>query len=510
MVRFRLSLPGALFALLLGLLAPAAVPAIPRAETAESPARLEDLRARADKGDSDAERRLGELYLNGDMVPRDLDEGVRWARASAEHGNVFGETLLAKLYLAGIGVPKDFVTAAKWYRLAAEKGHAPAQNQIGLLHQLGLGVTQDFAEALKWYRLAAKQHLAAAENNIGAIYAKGQGVAQDNVEAAKWYRAAAMRGNGIGQFNLASYYRQGLGLPKDNLLAYFWYNVAGSRLAASQQQSAARARDAVALQLTAAQVARAQQLARAWKPGQEITAIDVDPKPAIRRSRDIDHRAAESSRSRSGQARASGTGFLVSRAGHVLTNAHVAGACSALEAHRVGEPAVKAELVAQDRQNDLALIKLPIAAPQVASFRGDPGVRMGDTVVEFGFPLNGTLASDGNLTIGFVSALAGLRDDSRFMQFSAPVQPGNSGGPLVDGGGSVVGVVTGKLDAVRVAAATGDIPQNANFAIKGSVARAFLDANGIAYRLAQSQPEMRPADVGEIARGFTVLVRCWK
>ncbi len=128
----------------------------------------------------------------------------------------------------------------------------------------------------------------------------------------------------------------------------------------------------------------------------------------------------------------------------------------------------------------------------------------------FGYPLYGALASQGNLTVGVISALAGLGDDSRVMQISAPVQPGNSGGPLLDMSGNVVGVVTAKIDAIRVAELIGDIPQNVNFAIKASVVLAFLDSHDVNYRTETSDRILSAADVADRAKRFTVLVECWK
>jgi hypothetical protein len=78
----------------------------------------------------------------------------------------------------------------------------------------------------------------------------------------------------------------------------------------------------------------------------------------------------------------------------------------------------------------------------------------------------------------------------------------------VDAAGNLVGVVTSKLNALKTAAITGDVPQNVNFAIKASVARDFLDANNVAYRTASSNRELRPSDVAERARRFTFLVEC--
>ena len=106
--------------------------------------------------------------------------------------------------------------------------------------------------------------------------------------------------------------------------------------------------------------------------------------------------------------------------------------------------------------------------------------------------------------------MAGIGDDFRFLQISAPVQPGNSGGPLLDASGNVIGVVTAKLNALRIAKSTGDVPQNVNFAVKSSVIRLFLDGLGIAYSESSSDVRLEAADVGERAKKFTVLLECWR
>ena len=131
-------------------------------------------------------------------------------------------------------------------------------------------------------------------------------------------------------------------------------------------------------------------------------------------------------------------------------------------------------------------------------------------MVVVGFPLMGLLASGANITTGVVSAMAGLGDDSRMLQITAPVQPGNSGGPLLDQTGNVVGVVVAKLNALIVARRTGDIPQNVNFAIKGSVVRTFLDVNAVKYAIAPSNSTFDAATIGEHAVNFTVPIECLK
>ena len=202
-----------------------------------------------------------------------------------------------------------------------------------------------------------------------------------------------------------------------------------------------------------------------------------------------------------------GSGVVIGIHGEVLTNAHVVKQCTRITVRSSAQDSAVALVLARDDKNDLAVVRSSTPLSQVATFRDGP-VRAGDAVVALGYPLVGLLATTANLTVGNVSALAGLGDDSRYLQISAPVQPGNSGGPLLDASGHLVGVVTAKLDAALVARFTGDIPQNVNFALKAEVVRTFLDSNGIAYHSAPSDKQLSPADVGDIARPFTLRIEC--
>ena len=134
--------------------------------------------------------------------------------------------------------------------------------------------------------------------------------------------------------------------------------------------------------------------------------------------------------------------------------------------------------------------------------------RLGEEVTVAGFPLQGLL-SGLSITNGNVSRLSGLAGDTRLLQVSAPVQPGNSGGPLLDASANVIGMVVSKLDALRVAKATGDIPQNVNFALNANVLRGFLDANDVAYADGASLRPLSPTEVADRAARFTVLIECW-
>jgi S1-C subfamily serine protease len=128
--------------------------------------------------------------------------------------------------------------------------------------------------------------------------------------------------------------------------------------------------------------------------------------------------------------------------------------------------------------------------------------------VAIGYPFRGLLTSDFTVTTGIVSSLSGILNDTRFLQISAAVQPGNSGGPLLASSGEVVGVVAAKLDALKIIKATGNIPENINFAIKTGALRDFLDNSAVSYQTADSKTELKTADIARNARAFTLLVSC--
>jgi S1-C subfamily serine protease len=206
----------------------------------------------------------------------------------------------------------------------------------------------------------------------------------------------------------------------------------------------------------------------------------------------------------------SGTGFVVSASGHVVTNNHVIDGCVGdIKGNLTGDASMVLRVVSSDANNDLALLQ----APSTATFKDyarirDRSIRSGDSVVVIGFPFHGLLTSDFTVTTGIVSSLSGLRNDTRFLQISAPVQPGNSGGPLFDTTGQIVGVVTAKIPALRIAAATGNIPENINFAIKTGALRDFLDNSVVPYQTAEPRGEIKTTDIAGNARPYTMLISC--
>jgi S1-C subfamily serine protease len=270
-----------------------------------------------------------------------------------------------------------------------------------------------------------------------------------------------------------------------------WLNLAAATYSPSRN-----ARNDIEKLMTPDRIAEAQELVRNWKPRG----------PSIESAREPTGTSSEGIKLVS-----TGSGFFVAKGGYLVTNFHVVEGCKLLFTKGAsGQRSSFSTIAAEDRISDLALLRTPGSTALSAIFRGGRGPELGETILAAGYPLRGLLASSLNVTTGNISALDGIADDPTRYQISAPVQPGNSGGPLFDHAGYVVGVIVEKLDAVKVANWTGDIPQNVNFAIKGSVVKGFLNAHGIRYSTAPSQTKTGATETSRSASAFTVVVECWK
>jgi S1-C subfamily serine protease len=204
----------------------------------------------------------------------------------------------------------------------------------------------------------------------------------------------------------------------------------------------------------------------------------------------------------------SGSGFLVDTRGRALTSYHVVARCSRIFLHDE-KTLAPASVLAADPASDLALLAAtgPLGG-KPALFRSPIAASLGERVMVAGYPLQGLLSTELQVASGMVSALAGPKGDRRLFQLSVPVQLGNSGGPVMDESGKVIGLVAGTLRGTEAGRATGVAPENVGFAVRGAVLQRFLDRAGTPYR---SAPARNPVDTRKIARAareFTVLVEC--
>ena len=203
-----------------------------------------------------------------------------------------------------------------------------------------------------------------------------------------------------------------------------------------------------------------------------------------------------------------GTGIVVDRDGLVLTNEHVVRQCDAFQVVREGNRILKATLRVSDTTKDLALLAVDERFPIAALLRADSTPKLGEAVTIVGYPLVSVLSAQPNVGFGHVNSILGLRGDTAQMQIDVSIQHGNSGGPVFDEAGNVIGVVVSKLNALKFAQRTGDLAQNINFAIRGDVVRSFLESNNVKFASSSASVKLENTEIASRGAAVTVLVRC--
>jgi TPR repeat protein len=486
----RLALAAALLAASFGAVAgfPEAIKALAAGDYATAD---KEMRPIAEGGDTRAQVLLARIYRDTRNPQRNATEAIAWFRRAADAGNAEAHYWVGVMHAAGDGTDKSMEQALQSWRQSADAGHGPALGALAMAYASGSGVDKDMAEAVRWARLGAQKNDMHSQSVLGRAYLIGAGGLPRNVrEFVNWTRRAALQGERAAQAILGRAYSEGLGVPQDYVQAHMWLNLAAAR----GSGGAGKQREELAGKMTSEQIAEAQKLARAWRP--------VRSRPI---AANVPSEKAGAATLRTG----TGSGFFVDSAGHIITNHHVVNNCGEVRIPAHGETA---RVIAADARNDLALLGTGVAPERLPIFReGDDTALLGESVIVAGFPLGQVLAGGLNVTTGSVSALAGPRNNAAMLQITAPVQSGNSGGPVLDQRGQVIGVVVGKLNALRIAAYTGDVPQNVNFAINRSVVRTFLEANGVQLDTAPSATAAAATtEIADQARHYTVLLECWR
>ncbi len=203
---------------------------------------------------------------------------------------------------------------------------------------------------------------------------------------------------------------------------------------------------------------------------------------------------------------ASGSGFFISEKGHIITNNHVIEGCSRVKTFIDGTE-IEAKKIAADRANDLALLKVDQKPAHVFPLSSNNPEILQDVYVA-GFPFGEAVSSSIKVTRGIVSAEAGLENNYSEIQIDAAIQPGNSGGPIVDEFGNILGVAVAKLDLEKIIEDYGVIPENVNFGVKVSAVKNLLEGNGI-NALPSSSEEISKTSLGKNLTKGTVHLSCY-
>jgi TPR repeat protein len=231
---------------------------------------LAQLTAKADKGDAQAQLKLGGMYASGDGVDRDFRKATKYYRMAADQGLARAEYELALDYANGYGVKENEREALKWFRKAANQGLVEAQVDLGRAYANGRGVSPSEVEAVRWFRKAAEQGSAPGKYELARSYLEGDGVSKDVEEGMQWLKPAAEEGYARAQNRLGECYTRGEGVNKDLVQAYKWFDLAEGQ----DEENAADIKlnlAKVETQMTKDQIAEAQKLAREFKPASANT-----------------------------------------------------------------------------------------------------------------------------------------------------------------------------------------------------------------------------------------------
>ena len=469
----------------------------------------------AEKGYSKAQYTIGWMYAYGQWATRNKKKSFKWYTKAAEQGHIVAQKEVATCYLGAYGVKrntgkaldwymkaakqgdgeaklrvgdmyraskKDYKKAYEWYLKSAESGYASGQFRMGTIYSEGTMVQKDYKEAYEWFSKAAKQGDVDGMFAIGDMHLRGEGVRKNFNKALWWFRKAVNSGYIRAAWWVGDYYMKGDGFKKNYIKAYAWFSIA--------QASGDRY-----LQITGEISKKLSYLESKMTSRQIAIAQSYDPLET-KDSTKVQKDEVQSSKT------FTGTGFFINTS-NVVTNHHVVEECRSIEIVR-GEYKTSAKIVVDDSRNDLAVLKAKTPNDTYLKLRAGKSIRIGEEVIVLGYPLGKLLGSGIKLTTGDVSSMTGLVDDATMMQMTAPVQPGNSGGALLDKSGNVVAVVRSRLSKTP----SGRSTQNVNLAIKSNILQILLDTKNIDYDVAMSKVKKETADIVDEAKTSVVQVVC--
>lgn len=424
----------------------------------------------ANLGYSRAFLELGHIYYYGrDNIKKDYNNAFKWFLKSAEISRQdykpnlgfinsdselsYAQHKVGICYATGRGVKTNLNLAAQWYEKAVLGGNTVATTNLFALHTSIQPKESNFKPNYKraielFERL--KNPTDDDYNNLGIAYELASTKNPEKMIAA--YEKASMMGNAFAMNNLSICYVEGNGVVKNyaEALAYRY-------LAQANGMANTKAISALESYLTPASVQAAQKKAEFLhskiKENKNKTVADSDSNKDDAPS----------------QIKATGSGFVISKTGIIATAHHVVDGATKISA-KTSTSSYNCKVLASDKSNDIAILQIEGGDPSFTAvpITSSGTVKLGQSVFTLGFPNIGVQGFDIKMTKGDISSTSGIQDDPRQFQISVPVQSGNSGGPLFDESGNIVGIVVSKLNAALMAKHTGDLPQNVNYAVKSA------------------------------------------
>ncbi len=379
-----------------------------------------------------------------------------------------------------------------------------------------------------WQALAEEGH-ELAQVNLGAMYDAGQGVSENPVKAFELFLAAAQRGNPYAQYNIANMYAQGRGIRCDRSEAKNWYLKAAEQDLAIAQYGLGML-NATGTKPKGPDATSNHEVAIGWLYKSGLTYLKNDNLKGARQAHASisqlvsDHPLAEQlsckiqSKKQKHDARSSiatfsgaafGTGWPIS-CGYVVTNHHVVASAAEILLLDASGRTIKARPVFSDAAHDIAILQvadiglLPPAIPLATA-----SIEVGARVFTIGFPRVDELGVTPQLTDGVINNLSGLENDLASYQTTVPVQPGNSGGPLLNMSGEVIGIVRSMIGVKHMQTGETRVFENASCATKidrlSKILRKLQPA-GAAIQTLPNQPDNLVALLKRLQKSILIVV----
>lgn len=379
-----------------------------------------------------------------------------------------------------------------------------------------------------WQGLAEQGH-ELAQVNLGAMYDAGQGVSENPTKAYELFLAAAQRGNPYAQYNVANMYAQGRGIRCDRSEARNWYLKAAEQDLAIAQYGLGML-NATRVEHGEPDASRDIEIAIGWLYKSGLTYLKEDNLNGARQSHASisqlagDHPLAEQLSckiQRKKQAHdtksavtpfagaAFGTGWPIS-SGYVITNHHVVASAAEILLLDASGQTIKARPIYSDAVHDIAILQvgnidlLPPALPLAAA-----DIEVGAKVFTIGFPRVDEMGVTPQLTDGVISKLSGVENDLASYQTTVPIQPGNSGGPLLNMRGEVIGIVRSMIGVKHMQTGETRVFANASCATKIerlSSILSNLQPPGAAIQTLPNQPENLAALLERLQGSLLIVV----
>lgn len=482
----------------------------------------------AEEGSSFAQGYLATMFNTGSGVEQNYTKAAYWFRKAAEQGDAAAQHELAKMYYNGEGVKQDYAEAAVWFSKAAEQGLAEAQVLLADMYYRGKGVKQDSAEAITWCRKAVEQgdtlaqeylrmlydenQKAAETGDSGAQYElaerylSGEGLEKDRHLAEKWLITSLVNDRTnqrsldliekefgwhclLTDEGICSDLINKTSIKHDRNFSWYWtFYFIKVKWGNNKYFNAAIFRKYDVMNCDNRTLGHKtfqpldQDLYVITKS--EVTykddKIEFQPlEPGTYNDRLFNYVCGTTGAGKNTDVEREtslGTGWPI-QPGYIVTNQHVINGKKRITILSTLGKRSPATVLIEDKINDLAVLQVahPDKLPPALPIAKAPA-KTGSKVFTIGYPHPDVMGAKPKLTDGIVNAVTGYMDDPRILQISVPVQSGNSGGPLLNMNGEVIGIVTAKLSAVKMFNWTGDLPQNVNYAVKASYIKALINS----------------------------------